>query len=58
MDKKPIEYNPPSSSTNLFLAYCTVQEFLPDAGYSDKYNTIWAPSLLVETDMQISKCFS
>lgn len=58
MNKKSVEYNTPSFSTNLFLGYCMFQEILPDAGYSGKYNKIWAPSLLVETDMQISKCFS
>lgn len=40
MDKTYIEYNSPSSSTNLFLGYCMFQEFMPDARYSGKYNTI------------------
>lgn len=40
IDKKSVEYNAPSSPTNLFFGYCTFQELLPDAGYSGKYNTI------------------
>lgn len=55
MDKKYIGYTTHYSSADLFGGYCMLQEFLPDAGYSGKYNTIWAFSLLVEMVMQISK---
>lgn len=55
MGKKSIGYTTHYSSANLFGGYCVFQEFLPDAEYSGKYNTIWAFSLLVEMVMQISK---